>query len=315
MINTVKERGEDNTLPLVLILLNKVVVRMNRKEEISALIEEYKGEVILEEAYIVDIPIMVENFLRKYGLPDVEFTVTARDLLENISVYIVDFFNDELFAKITVHKVQKVGLFEETVAYRYIIDAYKRDDHRLLEIIRTFTGNVFMDEYNYKEPETAIRELLTLNYLEHMEFEIETIDEEAFRGYVSGEYKVTFPAYGIMATMVLETTQRYSRGEQDDNYLYSFKEEESEKVPVQTPTDYPLSFWEAAERCLNNEGFIRGNDFAKGVYVRCKDGTLVAIDGGDLHREIGSMQVTNGMRTQKYKLFSVANAKTIGLTD
>jgi hypothetical protein len=41
---------------------------------------------------------------------------------------------------------------------------------------------------------------------------------------------------------------------------------------------YDLTFIEAAERCLNGKGFIRGENFAPGTYVKVENGVLVLKD-------------------------------------
>lgn len=288
---------------------------MDMKAEVSAIIDEFKMTCILEESHLVDMKIMIEQFLSKYGVHNIAFTVTTRDDLENITVYIVDFVDLDLMAKITAHRIKKQRLFEESTVYQYMLEPYKSTDKRLLELINTYTDEDFMDEYYYKEPEEAIGELLRLNHLDEVKYELEEIHSHSFRGHVDAEYKLTFPEYGIMTTLIIETTQRNSRGERDDFYLYSFKQEEVKEHLEEKPAEYPLRFWDAAERCLNNEGFIRGSDFAKGIYVRCKDEELILIDGGNYHQPIGALGITNGLRLQKYKIFTVSNPKIIGLED
>lgn len=78
--------------------------------------------------------------------------------------------------------------------------------------------------------------------------------------------------------------------------------------------NYKLTFYEAIEKCLNNEGYIRGEQFAPGVYVENKDGQLKVMNRDGMFRsEIAPLGVSTGVRNQKYKLFSVANPKEIGL--
>lgn len=78
-------------------------------------------------------------------------------------------------------------------------------------------------------------------------------------------------------------------------------------------SEYTLSFQEAIERCLNGEGFIRGEDYAPGIYVRNENDVLVVVDGKRNHVVDFNMMITKGALRQKYKLFSVANNKAIGL--
>lgn len=66
---------------------------------------------------------------------------------------------------------------------------------------------------------------------------------------------------------------------------------------------YNLSFYEAIEKCCNGEGFIRGENFKDGVYVKKVGETLVAIDAFNLNHVIGNLYVSEGIMSQKYKLF------------
>lgn len=74
---------------------------------------------------------------------------------------------------------------------------------------------------------------------------------------------------------------------------------------------YELTFFEAIEKCLNGEGFIQGDGFADGVYVKEKDGLLISVEGHRHHEEIGALHISRGLMKQKYKLFSVANKQAI----
>lgn len=74
---------------------------------------------------------------------------------------------------------------------------------------------------------------------------------------------------------------------------------------------YNLTFFEAIEKCLNGEGFIQGNDFADGVYVKEKDGLLIMVEGHRFHQESGTLHISRGLMKQKYKLFPVANKQAI----
>lgn len=66
---------------------------------------------------------------------------------------------------------------------------------------------------------------------------------------------------------------------------------------------YNLSFYEAIERCCNGEGFIRGENFKDGVYVKKVGETLIAVDAFNLNHVIGNLYVSAGIMAQKYKLF------------
>lgn len=66
---------------------------------------------------------------------------------------------------------------------------------------------------------------------------------------------------------------------------------------------YNLSFYEAIEKCCKGEGFIRGENFKDGVYVKKVGETLVAVDAFNLNHIIGNLYVSEGIMSQKYKLF------------
>lgn len=69
---------------------------------------------------------------------------------------------------------------------------------------------------------------------------------------------------------------------------------------------YSLSFYEAIEKCINGEGFIRGDKFKKGVYVKKQGDILVAVDAFNSNKVIGNLYVGGGMLSQKFKLFNQA---------
>ena len=76
-------------------------------------------------------------------------------------------------------------------------------------------------------------------------------------------------------------------------------------------SNYELSFIDAIQACLNNKGFIRGDDFGKGMYVKndtkgIADG-LIIVNGNDYHRKHMDLYINNGLMGQKWKLFQVAN--------
>ncbi|MFZ5353702.1 MAG: hypothetical protein ACOZCL_13410 [Bacillota bacterium] len=76
---------------------------------------------------------------------------------------------------------------------------------------------------------------------------------------------------------------------------------------------YELTFQEAIERCAKGEGFIRGELFKSGVYVKRQGETLVAVDGLNSNRVIGNLYISTAIMTQKYKLFN--NVAVEELTD
>lgn len=65
---------------------------------------------------------------------------------------------------------------------------------------------------------------------------------------------------------------------------------------------YSLSFYEAVEKCINGEGFIRGESFRDGVYVRKQGEKLVAVDAFNSNKVVGDLYVSTGIMSQRYKL-------------
>jgi hypothetical protein len=77
---------------------------------------------------------------------------------------------------------------------------------------------------------------------------------------------------------------------------------------------YNLSFEEAIKECLANRGFIQGDDFKKGVFVKIEEGTLVVVErSNSSYNKICNFHISTGTVSQKYKLFAVANDKELGL--
>lgn len=74
---------------------------------------------------------------------------------------------------------------------------------------------------------------------------------------------------------------------------------------------YNLTFQEAIEKCTNGEGFIRGEAFKDGVYVKKQGETLVAVDGFNLNRSVGNLYISIGIMTQRYKLFKELTAEEL----
>jgi hypothetical protein len=82
---------------------------------------------------------------------------------------------------------------------------------------------------------------------------------------------------------------------------------------IKEEIEYNLSFQDAIEKCLNGEGFIRGKDYAPGFYIKNLNDVLVCVDGKKHHQFDFNMMITKGALREKYKLFTVANNKEIGL--
>lgn len=69
---------------------------------------------------------------------------------------------------------------------------------------------------------------------------------------------------------------------------------------------YELTFFEAIEKCAKGEGFIRGDKFRDGVYVKKQGEALIAVDAFNSNKVIGNFFVTTAIMAQKYKLFENA---------
>lgn len=66
---------------------------------------------------------------------------------------------------------------------------------------------------------------------------------------------------------------------------------------------YNLTFFEAIEKCAKGEGFIRGDKFKDGVYVKKQGETLIAVDAFNANKIIGNFFVSTGIMAQRYKVF------------
>ena len=78
--------------------------------------------------------------------------------------------------------------------------------------------------------------------------------------------------------------------------------------------NYNLGFFEAAEKCLHNKGFIRGKEFKEGVFVENVGGVLTMRERTEHnYHYLGNLPLTLPILSQKYKLFPVANAKELEL--
>lgn len=68
---------------------------------------------------------------------------------------------------------------------------------------------------------------------------------------------------------------------------------------------YGLSFYEAIDKCINGEGYIRGERFKNGVYVKMRGDNLIAVDGLNSNKVIGNLYIGKGILNQKFKLFNI----------
>ena len=66
---------------------------------------------------------------------------------------------------------------------------------------------------------------------------------------------------------------------------------------------YSLTFYEAIQKCVDGEGYIRGDRFKDGVYVKKQGENLIAIDGFNANKVVGNLYISSGIMSQKYKLF------------
>ena len=79
-------------------------------------------------------------------------------------------------------------------------------------------------------------------------------------------------------------------------------------------TEYNLSFYEAIEKCLNEDYYIVGEEFAKGCYGANRNGVIVLmeIQEDTIHvQTLCNMMITEGMLKMKFKTLVVANSKTL----
>ncbi|MFJ8528297.1 hypothetical protein [Bacillus sp. NPDC094106] len=74
---------------------------------------------------------------------------------------------------------------------------------------------------------------------------------------------------------------------------------------------YELPLMEALERCLNGEGFMRGDGFKRGIYVKLHEGMLITVDANQMHSYVDTFILSTTLQSQKFKIFSVANAKQL----
>jgi hypothetical protein len=82
---------------------------------------------------------------------------------------------------------------------------------------------------------------------------------------------------------------------------------------VNAVSEYNLSFFAAVEICLTENSFIRGENFQEGYYAKNSDGVIVLVNGSAYHDIQGNLMISEGLLKQKFKSFSIANHKNIGL--
>ena len=91
-------------------------------------------------------------------------------------------------------------------------------------------------------------------------------------------------------------------------YIISRETKTNKRNMKMKKSNYELSFIDAIQACLNNKGFIRGDDFGKGLYVKTdEDGLLVIINGNNYHRKHMDLYINRELMGRKWKLFQVAN--------
>lgn len=75
---------------------------------------------------------------------------------------------------------------------------------------------------------------------------------------------------------------------------------------------YNLTFIEAVEKCLNKQGFIRGEEFAPGVYVDVNDMDILVLKD-KFGKELSQLMISKGVVNQKYKIFKVATDEELDI--
>lgn len=284
----------------------------NVRDELKALIQEFSDKPFVQHNELQESKDEVERLLRRFGLIDIPFELKKiKKLLHHVS-----FPEYDILMNVRIQKEKKNGMLGDNVGYSYSLEAiesYTDKKDRLLALIEKYKDDDFADEYFFKEAKDALRILLDQNNLNDVIFEMKEIHARNCRGDIEEEHQVTFPQFGIMTPLTIDTHQVMSRGERDDVYHYSFKEEEKYVYTPQPESEYNLTFYDAVGACLNGEGFIRGENFKAGIYGRSKDDTLVLVDGADYHKVMFNMMIYKDALRQRYKLFSVALPSEIGL--
>ena len=75
---------------------------------------------------------------------------------------------------------------------------------------------------------------------------------------------------------------------------------------------FDLSFEEAIKACLNNEGFLRGENFKKGVFIANEDGVLVVKERANFgYTTLNNFMITKGSLEQNYRLLIAATDKAL----
>lgn len=284
----------------------------NVKDEIKALIQEFSNKPFFQHNAIQEPKEVVEQLLRRFGLGDVVFELIT---VEAFSCGI-SFVEYDVQVNLLIQKEKKSGVLGDNDVFSYFfqaVESYTDKKDRLLALIEKYKEDDFADEYFFKEAEDALRTLLDNNNFGDVVFEMEEVSSTNFRGYIKEEHHVTFPQFGIMTMLKIDTNQVMSRGEKDDVYYYSFKEEEEFEYKPQEKAEYHLTFLEAIAACIDGKGYIRGENFKAGVYGRLKDDTLVLVDGGDYHKVLFNMMIYKDAFKQRYKIFHVALPSEIGL--
>lgn len=71
--------------------------------------------------------------------------------------------------------------------------------------------------------------------------------------------------------------------------------------------EFNLTFFEAIEKLFNKEGFIQGEDFAKGIYAKCNEcGNIVVCKSRDLSFIEHNLILSRGIFIQKYRILVCA---------
>lgn len=72
--------------------------------------------------------------------------------------------------------------------------------------------------------------------------------------------------------------------------------------------EYNLTYNEAVEKLMNKEGFIQGENFAKGYYVALDDMDIAYMyDANDMCRKYNTFFLCSSSYNQKYRVIITAN--------
>lgn len=75
--------------------------------------------------------------------------------------------------------------------------------------------------------------------------------------------------------------------------------------------NYTLDFYQALKEMIENERWIRGNEFASGIYMKLdRNGQMIMVDVNRLGSE-APFPFMKGLAKQKFRLITVATIKEL----